>query len=243
MNPITYRPALVLVIGVLGFLVAIAFNTARDLGQARPERVGDLAGLTRDLEHQRDELQGRLADLRTRMNDLERDAAEDVGVRSSFSRELSEVRAAAGLTKVEGPGIEVVLADSAEVAPGSDPNDYIIHDTDVAAVVNALFVAGAEAVDVNGERVVATTAIRCAGTTILVNSVRLGGPYVIRAVGDPDALEQSLAEDPGASLLLVTYKNQFGLQVSIARSSRLEVAAYRGSLRPQSLSDEEGIGS
>ncbi|MDZ4180395.1 MAG: DUF881 domain-containing protein [Coriobacteriia bacterium] len=243
MNPITYRPALVFVIGVLGFLVAIAFNTARDLGEARPERVGDLAGLTRDMEHQRDELQGRLSDLRSRMNDLERDAAEGVGVRNSFSRELSEVRASAGLTKVEGPGIEVVLADSADVTPGSDPNDYIIHDTDVAAVVNALFVAGAEAVDVNGERVVATTAIRCAGTTILVNSVRLGGPYVIRAVGDPAALEKSLAEDPGASLLLVTYKSQFGLKVSTATSSRIEVAAYRGSLRPQSLINEEGAES
>lgn len=240
MNPPVFRPTLVVVIGVLGFLVAIAFNTARDLGHARPERVGDLAGLIREMEVQRDDLQGRLTELRARMNDFEREAADGAGVKDSFSRELGEVRAAAGLTKIAGPGIEVVLADSMEVAPGADPNDFLIHDTDVAAVVNALSAAGAEAVDINGERVVTTTPIRCAGTTILVNSVRIGSPYTIRAIGDPVALEKALSEDASASLVLVTYKNQFGLRASVTQSSRLEVAAYRGSLRPQWLRAEGG---
>ncbi|MDZ4064669.1 MAG: DUF881 domain-containing protein [Coriobacteriia bacterium] len=233
MNNVRYRPALIAVIGVLGFLVAIAFNSTQRFVDAQPSRVSDLVGVVEDMENQRDELQGRLAELRAQMDGLEREAAEDSGVRESFSRELDIAREAAGLTSVIGPGVEVVLGDGSEVAPGGDPNDFLIHDTDVAAVVNALFAGGAEAVDINGERVVATTPIRCAGTTVLVNSSRLGSPYTVRAIGEPLALEGALMEDGMASLLFTTYKNQFGLQVSITRMNEVRVAAFKGSLRPK----------
>lgn len=228
-----FRPALVLVFCVLGLLVAISFNTTSRLAEARPSRASDLAEVVREMEEQRNVLQDRLADLRAEMSMYEREAAEDSGMHASFSKELDRVREAAGLSGVMGPGVEVVLGDASDVASGADPNDYLIHDTDIAAVVNALFVGGAEAVDINGERIVATTPIRCAGTTILVNSTRLGNPYVISAVGDPEAMEQALVEDESASVLLDVYKSQFGLQVSVSKKSELEVAPFRGSLRPQ----------
>ena len=235
-----YRLALVLVFGVLGFLVAVAFNTTSPLAEARPGRASDLVGIVQEMESQRSELQDRLAELRAELGRLEREAAEASGVRTSFTQELDQVRQAAGLSLVTGPGIKVTLADAVEVAPGADPNDYLIHDTDIAAVVNALFVGGAEAVDVNGERLVATTPIRCAGTTVLVNSSRLGSPYVISAVGDPAALELAIAEDEGAALVLEAYKAQYGLQVSITRESEITVAGFRGTLRPQHAKPVDG---
>lgn len=240
MDRAPYRASLVVIVGVLGFLVALAFNSTRGFVDARPERATDLIDVVRDLEGQRTDLQDRLSELRDRMRAIEAGAAEDAGVRDSFTRELEGIRATAGLTAVVGPGVEVVLGDAAEVASGGDPNDYLIHDTDVSAVVNALFAGGAEAVDVNGERIVATTPIRCAGTTILVNSVRLGGPYTVRAVGDPVGLEEALAEDPSASLLLGTYRSQYGLAVTVARSTEVRVAPYRGSMRPESLVTTDG---
>jgi uncharacterized protein YlxW (UPF0749 family) len=229
----SYRPALVLVFVVLGLFISVAFNTTSRLAEARPGRASDLVDVVQSMEAQRDELQDRLAELRTELARLEREAADDSGVSKSFSRELDRVRQAAGLSAVAGPGVEVVLGDGSEVAAGADPNDYLIHDTDIAAVVNALFVGGAEAVEVNGERLVATTPIRCAGTTVLVNSARLGSPYVIKAIGDPTALERAVLEDDVASLLFDTYKSQYGLQVSLGRSSDLTVSGYRGSMRPQ----------
>jgi uncharacterized protein YlxW (UPF0749 family) len=126
----------------------------------------------------------------------------------------------------------VVLGDGSDVAPGTDPNLYLIHDSDIAAVVNALFVGGAEAIDVNGERVVATTPIRCAGTTVLVNAKRLGGPYTVSAVGNSDALYDAVISDPAAGLLFESYRAQFGLDVSVIKLSEVEVSAYRGSFRP-----------
>ncbi|MBW6468509.1 MAG: DUF881 domain-containing protein [Coriobacteriia bacterium] len=228
-----FRPGLIFVFVVLGLLIAVAFNTTSRLAEARPGRVSDLVDVVQSMEVQREELQNRLAELRSDLARLEREAADDSGVSKSFSRELDRVRQAAGLSAVTGPGIEIVLGDGSEVAPGADPNDYLIHDTDIAAVVNALFVGGAEAVEVNGERLVATTPIRCAGTTVLVNSARLGSPYIIKAIGDPAELERAVMDDEAASLLFDVYSSQYGLQVSMSKSSELEVTGYRGSLRPQ----------
>lgn len=233
MNNTTYRPALIAVVAVLGVLVAMSFNSTQRIVDAQPQRVSDLVGVVEDMEHQRDDLQARLADLRAQMGGLERAAADDSGVRESFTRELDLARETAGLTGVAGPGIEILLGDGTEVAVGADPNDFLIHDTDLAAVVNALFAGGAEAVDVNGERVVATTPIRCAGTTVLVNSSRLGSPYTIHAIGESQALEDAVMQDPMASLLFTTYQGQFNLQVSLTRVDETRVAPYRGSFRPQ----------
>ena len=237
------RPALVAVVGITGFLIAVSFNTTTRLDEARPERATDLVGVVRDLESQRFELEERLADLRDQMDVHEKAAADDAGIKESYSIELETAREAAGLLGLAGPGVEIMLGDGSEVAAGTDPNDYLIHDTDIAAVVNALFAGGAEAIDVNGERVVATTPIRCAGTTVLVNSSRLGSPYTIRAIGDSGAMEQAVLNDPVASLLFGAYRTQFGLQASITVIDEHVVEPYRGSLRPEYIATEEGAGS
>lgn len=228
----SYSPALIIVVCVLGFLVALAFNTARGMAEVRPERASNLVDVVRDLEMQRVDLQARLGELRSRMDEFDRQAALDSGVSESFTSELEAVRTAAGLTEVRGAGLRVVLGDGTDVPAGSDPNDYLIHDTDLAAFVNALSAGGARAIDVNGERVVASTPIRCAGTTILVNSVRLGAPYTVRAIGDGESMRDALEDDYTAALLMGPYQSQFGLTVEITSDSLLEVAPYKGSMRP-----------
>jgi len=238
----SYSPTLVLVVCVLGFLVALAFNTARGMAEVRPERASDLVDVVRDLEMQRVDLQSRLVELRGRMDEFDHQAAVDAGVSESFTAELDAVRAAAGLTEVEGAGVRVVLGDGTDVPAGSDPNDYLIHDTDLAAFVNALYAGGATAIDINGERVVASTPIRCAGTTILVNSVRLGAPYTIRAIGEERSLREAVERDHTAALILGPYQSQFGLTAEITPEDSLEIAAYRGSMRP-SFAVARGSGS
>ena len=228
------RPALVAVFAVLGFLVAIAFNSTTRAAEIRPAgRSSDLVDVVREMEIERAELQERLSELRTEISLREQEAAEESGVDRSFTQEFDRVRLAAGLVALAGPGIEVTLADGKDVPQGADPNDYLIHDTDISAVVNALMVGGAEAVSVNGERVVAITPIRCAGTTILVNATRLGNPYVISAIGEADALEAALEGDPHTTLLFDTYRTQFGLEVSVIRRPEVVVPEFRGSMRPE----------
>jgi uncharacterized protein YlxW (UPF0749 family) len=240
MKDILHRPALVAVVAVLGVLVAVAFNTTQRSEHVESERSTDLGVVVADLEVQRDGLEERLGELREQLDEHDREAAEDSGVREAYLLELERAREAAGLSAVEGPGVEVVLGDGTDLASGADPNDYLIHDSDLVAVVNALLNGGAEAVDINGQRIIATTPIRCAGTTVLVNATRLGSPYTIRAIGDPEALEEAVMEDAVASMLFTQYKTQFGLQASLDRVLEQEVEPYRGSLRPEYAQAEEG---
>ena len=122
--------------------------------------------------------------------------------------ELENAKKLSGLTDVYGPGITVTLEDANATNVVGPVEYYVIHDSDVRAVVNELLAAGAEAVSINGERVVATTAIRCVGPTILVNNVRSSVPFVIKAIGDPLVLEAAMNMNGGIVSELRYYQNK-----------------------------------
>jgi uncharacterized protein YlxW (UPF0749 family) len=225
------RLSLVLVFGVLGVMLAVAFNSSVRVPEPRPERTVELAEVVEGLEARHASLEARLGGLRDELAVLEERAAENAGLQATFGDELERVRSLAGLTDLSGPGVIVVLDDAIEVPPAQDPNACVVHDFDVSAVVNALYVGGAEAVAVNGQRLVADSSIRCAGNTILINAERVGAPYEIVALGDPTELSEAVVEDEAAGLLLDTYVTQFGLRATLTESAEVEVPAYEGGLR------------
>src|SRR5262249_17324475 len=108
----------------------------------------------------------------------------------------------AGLTPVRGPGLTVKLDDSAKLLNGSEQTDasldqYVIHQQDVEAVVNALWTGGAEAMTIMNVRVINTTAVRCVGNTLLLDGRRYAPVFVIQAIGDPVRLRAALQAAPG----------------------------------------------
>jgi len=110
--------------------------------------------------------------------------------------DLKSAKFLAGLTSVKGPGIVVTLNDSKKpytnMLPSNFPPPNIIHDTDINQIINELKQAGAEAVSVNDQRLVAVSAVRCAGPTVYVNNTQAAPPFVIRAIGDPKTLLPAL---------------------------------------------------
>ena len=191
-------------------------------------RLDELAFVLREQERTRAALEAQVAELRSRMQDYERAAAEGRTAAARLSRQLQEMRVLAGLTALEGPGVVVELNDSTRAArPGEDPNKTILHYTDIYAVVSELWAAGAEAVAINGERVVSSTGLSCVGTTILCNTKRLAPPYLITGVGDAKKMLEYLRR-PGGSLELLT---SFDFPVKLAPRARVEVPAYRGTFR------------
>jgi len=146
-----------------------------------------------------------------------------------FKEELERVRIEAGLVDVNGPGIEVTLNDSKRVVqPGENPNLYVLHDEDILNVLNELKAAGAEALSINGQRMLATSEIRCIGPTILTNkSYRLTPPFIIRALGDQDNMVNSLQMRGG----IIEQLSFWGIQVSIRRVDNLAVPAYSGTIK------------
>ena len=120
----------------------------------------------------------------------------------SLTARIQALKAASGLNEISGPALEVVLNDAPRL-PGSSlpagvtPDDVVVHQQDVQAVVNAMWRGGATAITVMDQRIIATTAIRCVGNTLLLQGRVYSPPFVITAVGDVGALERALDEEPG----------------------------------------------
>lgn len=121
----------------------------------------------------------------------------------ALREKIERIRAEAGFAPLRGPGISLLLGDSsAPSEPGENPNVYLLHDSDLLRIVNDLRAAGARGVALNGERLLATSEIRCAGPTISVNGRRIATPVRIQAVGNPARLAEMLYRPDGLLLLL-----------------------------------------
>ena len=121
----------------------------------------------------------------------------------------------AGLTPLRGPGLVVTLNDAQRDAQGrfprdASPDDLVVHQQDIQAVINALWSAGAEGIQVQDQRIIATSAPRCVGNTLLLNGRTYSPPYVISAVGDAAAMQAALASAPLVTLYK-RYAVRFGL--------------------------------
>lgn len=229
---------LAVVVFLFGLLATLAYRTSVGASPSAMagDRQGELVGIVEALEEKRERLAVELQGLREEVSELERESAARRGLYEAYGEELASLRMLAGLEPVGGRGVEVTLADNAHPPEsGLDPNNYIIHDYDVRAIVNALWAGGAEAVAVNDERLVQSSAVRCVGATVLVNSTRTGSPFVVTAIGDPDGLLDSLSTDEDARLLLDEYAPVFGLKAVVREVADLRVPRYRGSLAPREL--------
>lgn len=136
-----------------------------------------------------------------------------------------------GLTEVTGNGVEIELNDNQTIPTNSylgDPNDLIVHDVDIIRVINELKNAGAEAISINGERIVSTTAIECEGNVIKINGIKIGTPFKIKAIGNPEYLYGSLNRKGG--YLEVMRENYF-LVANIEKVEKLTIPKYTGIIK------------
>ena len=140
----------------------------------------------------------------------------------------------AGLTPVQGPGVVVTLNDSKKPLPSKLPSGFappnLIHDTDINQVVNELKAAGAEAISVNDQRLVATSAVRTAGPTIFVNSTAQAPPYVIKAIGDSKTLAGALNLRGGIASQFKTFDPGM---IRVQEAATLVLPAYTGTDTPR----------
>lgn len=220
--------AIALVCLVLGFMLSMQFKVQRQvaLNTASLQRTQDLAAELEKSEEAREKLSAELEDLRGQMTAMAKNQAQF----SDLADQLELAQVNAGLVAVSGPGVVVTMKDSTlPVTPGENPNNYLIHDEDVLKTVNDLAASGAEALSINGQRLVANSEIRCSGPTITINGVRTAPPIVISAVGDPEVLKESITMRGGVAEQL----SPWGIEVSVVTSENVTVPAYNGSLALQ----------
>jgi len=222
-------PALLIAAVLIAFLAVVAVRSRPANPETRLPGRYKLADLIEQQQASATKLRKEVASLRSQVASEQAAAEQRSGGTQQRAGEVAAVSTMAGLSAVEGPGLRVTLSDSKldEPPTGGNVNDLVIHSQDVQAVVNGLWRAGAEAMAINGQRVVSTSAILCVGNTLLLNGTVSSPPYVVSAVGaskdrfDTDRLIRRLKSDATV----------FGLTFSVDKASSLQLPAYAGSTR------------
>lgn len=134
------------------------------------------------------------------------------------TRDFENLRA--GLAAVKGSGIVITMEDAP--AKGElDIEEYIIHDNDINNILDELKANGAQAISINGERVMFSTKPVCAGPTIIVNNNRYPPPYVIKAIGDPDILYDAIE-----NMAQVAFMRLANIRINVVRQDDIEINKY-----------------
>ncbi len=158
------------------------------------------------LNAQRDALSGKIDTAHGRSSDR---------ALAAMLRRSAELANEADMNPVHGPALVVTLEDAPRDANGrfprdASPDDLVVHQQDIEAVLNAMWSAGAEAIQMQDQRIIATSVPRCVGNTLLLNGRTYSPPYTITAIGDAAAMQAALAAAP----LVVLYRQyvvRFGL--------------------------------
>jgi len=211
---------------VLGMVITMQFRTI--ISARQPNVIGEssVQKLTDELEQIRSEglkLQEQLQRIEKEIEEAERRLSNDSNPTiNELLRRKNELELISGFLDVKGRGVVVTLNDAPARNPDMDPNELIIHDGDIAAVLNELKAAGAQAISINDERILATSKQICAGPTILINRNRYPVPYIIKAIGDPDLLYQALEESEAVVIMRL-----YNIRVDIKKEDEILIPKFK----------------
>ncbi len=215
----------------------VLFSTSAETSQGTDLRAGrrlQLAQLIGERNNSVKALDAQLRELRRQLDQATHaESRRDVGV-AVAQHEADGLRPPTGLSRLRGPGVVVSLDDAPRRSDGSlpagaSPDDVVVHQQDVQAVVNALWAGGADAMTIMGQRVVATSAVRCVGNTLLLQGRTYSPPFLIAAVGSPTALGTALSREPGVNLFR-QYVDAYHLGYRVETKGDLTMPAFDGSL-------------
>jgi uncharacterized protein YlxW (UPF0749 family) len=219
---------------VAGFGFAASARVARGTDLRSPQ-LADRPGLTalvNAAERRVADYSATAADLQAGVSAATAAAARENSAVAAAQAESAPLRSPMGLTAVSGPGMLVVLDDAHSVPAGISPaelNQLVIHQSDLQAVVNALWAGGAEAMTIAGQRIIPTSAVRCVGNTLLLNGRVFSPPFRVAAVGAPGTMQTALDKSPGVAVVRQA-AGFYGLGYTVSQRERLDLPAYAGAV-------------
>mgnify|MGYP005990333537 FL=1 len=228
-HPRLARSASVIVMALAGLMMTTAATNSRG-HDLRPERDTDMATLVRSQASHNAALQKEAAGLRAQVEDLSK-ADQTPGATSSVISSASVLAPSVGLGAVSGKALRVTLDDAplSENPDGVDANMLVVHQQDIQMVVNTLWSGGAEAMTIQGQRVISTTAVKCVGNTVVLHGVAYAPPYVIEAIGDLNAMQKAL-DTSEAVRIYKEYVSAYQLGWSVERAGQVTMPAYTGAV-------------
>ncbi len=209
---------------LIGFLLVVQLRASRPLRQETElpsMRARDLAVLIQQQEAARRQLQVEVVRLRRKLLEYETASTQGRSAAETMGRDVAAYRVVLGLTPVEGPGVTVRLSDQGSPKGVVVP---VLQAQDLSGLVNEMWAAGAEAIEINGVRVVATTGFREDNRGLLAGGVRLHPPYQIAAIGDAAVIKAALHLRGG----FVEGLRAVGFGVDVTEHERLQLPARLG---------------
>jgi len=189
---------LLIVCVTTGFIIGYSYNQAKDnreAGTINSELFEQEDSYREELITQQErnkELTEELNSLQEQIRKYEKSFASDEKDYKKLVEQAEDLRLLLGELKSDGKGIRITLQDGDYDPKSLNPNDYIVHESHVFKLLNELKISGAQAIAINGQRVMANSYIRCNGPVITIDGTQHPAPFVIEAVGDSDTLMASL---------------------------------------------------
>lgn len=240
------RKQFYITIGILCALltvgICVQLKTIRNTNAIIPETGGEEDELRNEVISWKEKYDTAVTALENAENELESQrqlATKDNAESTEMEEQIKFANIYLGLTEVTGKGVVITLKDNQEVnsdTPGVlDVSDYLVHDGDIIQIINELKNAGAEAISVNDQRIIGSTAIICDGNVVRINGEKIGAPYIIRAIGVPEYLESSLLRPEGYMARL----KRDGVITEVTKSNNIIIPKYTGVISHEYIKQAE----
>ena len=223
-GPTVWRFGVPVVCALAGLLLSATYGVSGG-DEIRRSDAPRLVDLVREAQQSVDRLTAQRDSLATAMDTHHGGSPGADAALAAITDKSARLAVDAGLDPMRGPGLVVTLNDAQRDAEGrfprdASPDDLVVHQQDIEAVLNALWSAGAEGIQMQDQRIIGTSAPRCVGNTLLLNGRTYSPPYVVTAIGDPGAMAAALAASP-----LVTLYKQYVVRFGLGdtEESRAEV--------------------
>lgn len=209
---------------ILGLMLATQFKNVQKVGgNVSMQRTQELTGEVQRLKEENEKMKSQIQDYDQKIWEYENAAKGEGKLSQAIYDELDRMRMLAGVVDLEGPGVIVTVNTFL-----TNPQGQLISNVnyeDLLKLVNELNAAGAEAIAINDERLIATTEIRNAGDYIVINTNRHSVPFEIKAIGNPDTLEAALKLLGGVADELSQV-----LDIKIRREDKIHIPKYEGTI-------------
>lgn len=211
--------SIALVCIILGIMLAVQYKTTSHYKASLVvQRSEDLARMLDTAIKEKDALNDKVDSLTAQLDNMRKN---DQAL-ADLQTELNNASMNAGLVSLEGPGLIITVNDRPNnLQSSNNPNEDIIHEADLLMLINEIKSSGAEAISLNDERITAMSEVRCAGPLIIVNQNRIGTPFIIKAIGNPELLESGMNLGGGIYRQL---KFQ-GFQISMEKAELIQIPA------------------
>lgn len=205
---------------VLGYMLAFSYHLTQKQNDTKQTKMTDrqwnqTLSLRNQLISQEEtnrKLQKELEVKQTKVVENEKSLSKETQVYFNLAEDAEKYRMFLGQVKVKGKGVKVTLSDGAYDPKEENINNYLVHEFHVFKVVNELYISGAAAVAINGQRLISNSYIVCTGPVITVDGNEHPAPFVITAIGEPDVLASALNLTGGVKDQLVNDNIVFSLE-------------------------------